>query len=457
MAENNNDADRGGRPATVAGAAKKTAVALVLICGAIALYSLYTRLSPLYFPSPRSVPSTLYQPGKKPDGAIIVPRFDMATSVAITWRTSGEVGEGFARFAKIMDGIPGEFAEVRAETVSLSPELSGTDGAINRHTAVLTNLTPNTAYRYRIGGGERDTWSQHRTFSTGPDTPDTFSFIYVGDTQSDPKRVGAMLEAADLRHPETAFYMIGGDLVDNGNQGHLWNAFLAETEKVFSRKPVAPAMGNHDFGMPPSSRGPTLFNAYFQPPYRERPPAGEVSNYAFRLGSAYFIVVNPHDVPRQAEWLENALRAADGAGCDFKTVMFHHPVYNTIAVRSNKAAEELWVPLFDKYGVDLVLSGHDHNYMRSKRLKAGRPAGDDEHGVTYVVATGCEKFYEFVKLDIAEKQFTNTATYQYIVMGRTAEGLPVLRYQSCDRDGEVLDEFELIKRRGVSGGLTVRQ
>jgi Calcineurin-like phosphoesterase. len=126
--------------------------------------------------------------------------------------------------------------------------------------------------------------------------------------------------------------------------------------------------------------------------------------------------------------------------------MIHYPVYNPKNGRQNSVAKEQWVPLLDKYGVDLVLSGHDHSYMRSKPLRAGREAAQGEPGTTYVVATGCEKFYKFNQLNIAERQFTDTATYQLISIMPDASGKLALFYSARAPGGEVLDEFHLQKR-----------
>jgi Calcineurin-like phosphoesterase len=61
-----------------------------------------------------------------------------------------------------------------------------------------------------------------------------------------------------------------------------------------------------------------------------------------------------------------------------RIVVFHHPAWTCGEYRSNAAIVEKWVPLFEQYGVQLVLNGHDHNYQRFG------PRG----GVTYIVRGG---------------------------------------------------------------------
>lgn len=422
---------------------KKALTVFILVAGVAAACSIGLQLGPelwhVYY-QPKPVPPR--RPGIEPEAVILTQPFNPSTSMALSWRTSTAVTDGTVQLARIVDGKPGEPLEKRAKTTALT--LSGPEDKVQCHSAHLTDLSPGATYQYRVGSPSRGTWSEYRLFTTAPQSPDAFAFIYLGDTQAKPHKVGAMLEAADRRHPEAAFYMIGGDLVNTGYDPGQWDSFVANTEKVFSRKPIAPAMGNHDFLG--GSIGPRMFNAYFPLPNREGKKADETSNYSFRYGRAAFIVVNLLDVGGQTQWLARELRTASEEECDFIVVMFHQPVYNPFKNRTNIPAQQQWVPLFDRYGVDLVLSGHDHSYMRSKRLKAGRPAADDESGAVYVVATGCEKFYEFETLDIAERQFTNAATYQHIVMEKTTGGLSAIRYRSYDSGGTVMDEFELLKR-----------
>ncbi|MCK7531056.1 MAG: metallophosphoesterase [Marinilabiliales bacterium] len=50
--------------------------------------------------------------------------------------------------------------------------------------------------------------------------------------------------------------------------------------------------------------------------------------------------------------------------CKWTIMTFHHPIFSTSARRDNKVIRELFKPLIDKYGVDMVLTGHDHTYAR---------------------------------------------------------------------------------------------
>ena len=421
---------------------KKAVVIFGLAIGGVLAYSLVYNY-PIRFRSKWSTASDLiaaiHPSGEKPDNIVIIPASDMSTSITIRWRTSDAVDDGVVRFA-IMNDEKGEFQEVAAVMTKLHSVELKSDKTVHCYSAMLSGLMPGATYFYRVGSEVRGIWSEGGTFSTAPASPESFSFIYIGDTQKSPERVGKMLADAEKKHPETAFYMIGGDLVDVGDLRNLWDDLLASLGEIFAKKPVAAAMGNHDFG--DDDFGATIYNAYFSP-FSERPEKpDEVPNYSFRYGDVHFIVVNSLDVSGQTKWLEKELQAAEKAGSTFTIVMFHLPVYNVKKNRSNRSAQKKWVPLFDKYKVDLVLTGHDHSYMRSKPLKSGREAKSGEFGTTYIVATGCDKFYPFQTLDIAERQYADVATYQLITVQSGDGKEPKLFYTAYGSHGDVLDRFE---------------
>jgi 3',5'-cyclic AMP phosphodiesterase CpdA len=81
------------------------------------------------------------------------------------------------------------------------------------------------------------------------------------------------------------------------------------------------------------------------------------------------------DDATQLAWLERTLASATER---WRIVMLHHPPYSAGYQGSDQDVRRAFVPLFDRYGVQLVLSGHDHDYQRSKLI----------NGVTYVVTGG---------------------------------------------------------------------
>jgi hypothetical protein len=113
--------------------------------------------------------------------------------------------------------------------------------------------------------------------------------------------------------------------------------------------PISGALGNHDIE---ASDGSQVFERLNMPgPY-----------YTRTVGSIDVFVLNSNDVSgAQTRWLGRALRRSDAR---WKVATMHHPAHTCGGHRSSDAVREHWVPLFEKFGVQLVLAGHDHNYQR---------------------------------------------------------------------------------------------
>jgi hypothetical protein len=123
---------------------------------------------------------------------------------------------------------------------------------------------------------------------------------------------------------------------------------------------------------------------------------------------------NRPDDPEQRAWLQRTLRDSDAP---WKVVALHHPPYSAGYQGSDTAVRKAFVPLFERYGVALVLSGHEHDYQRSERL----------HGVTYVIsgaASGTRRtgeadftavsfsWHHFVELDVFADRLVGRAVNQ---------------------------------------------
>ena len=81
----------------------------------------------------------------------------------------------------------------------------------------------------------------------------------------------------------------------------------------------------------------------------------------------FFVLESTYPVPEQIQWLENELKAS---GSDWKIAVFHHPLYSSGERHgSDLRLRDVLEPLFLKYNVSVVLTGHDHFYERVKPQK----------------------------------------------------------------------------------------
>ncbi|MEM9666957.1 MAG: metallophosphoesterase, partial [Bacteroidota bacterium] len=149
----------------------------------------------------------------------------------------------------------------------------------------------------------------------------------------------------------------------------------------------------------------------------------------------------------QADWLADVL--ADNPN-RWTVVVCHHPVFSTAGRRDNVDQRAAWKPLLDRYGVDLVLQGHDHTYARGRTVNvaAGANLREPVSGTVYVSSVSGPKMYatkdnrwdDYDDIEM-ERAAENTQLFQVIrVDGDT------LSFHAFDVTGQLYDAFDLVKR-----------
>lgn len=90
--------------------------------------------------------------------------------------------------------------------------------------------------------------------------------------------------------------------------------------------------------------------------------------YNFKKGNVSFYALNSNYMDKkQLAWLEEKLK---GDASDWKVAFFHHPPYSSGGAHgSSSSLREVVEPIFLKYGVNVVLAGHEHFYERVKPQK----------------------------------------------------------------------------------------
>jgi 3',5'-cyclic AMP phosphodiesterase CpdA len=153
-----------------------------------------------------------------------------------------------------------------------------------------------------------------------------------------------------------------------------------------------------------------------------------------------FVMLNGNEkLEEQAKWLEGIL----ARNPQFWTIVaIHQPFYSTAKGRNNLRLRELFIPIFDKYSVDLVLQGHDHTYGRTYKLKNGARVGDNEKGTVYVVSVSGPKVYSTNEnfKDLMVKIGSGRQLFQVIGINNNR-----LKYESFTATGQLYDSFELQK------------
>ncbi len=222
-------------------------------------------------------------------------------------------------------------------------------------TTVVSSALPG-----RIGAPETTTPVAERA---APDQPLTRLAVLgdVGTGEPDAYAVADKLTDVGASDPFDGLILLGDNVYPDGDAARLdATVFTPYADVLDAGADLLPVLGNHDAGF-----------AAEQVEALGMPDRW----YATQLDDVLFIGLDstiPED-PTQLAWLERTLATATA---DWIVAGLHHPPFSAGVHGSDEEVRETFVPLFEKYGVDLVLAGHDHDYQRSI------PIG----GVTYVVS-----------------------------------------------------------------------
>jgi hypothetical protein len=259
----------------------------------------------------------------------------------------------------------------------------------------------------------------------------------MGDPQEGLEYWGKLLHRAYERYPSTAFYVIAGDIVNNGQSRNEWDDLFCGAEGVFDRRSVVPCIGNHDYD---KKATPRMYLEQFA--LAKNGPEGVDAEhaYSFTYGNALFVVLDSNRrIEVQTPWLEKVLAESKAT---WKFAVFHHPAYASAPHRDNEEVREQWGAMFDKYHVDMALQGHDHAYLRTHPMKAGKRVETAAQGTYYVVSVSGTKFYKQEPHDYAAVEFVKVPTYQVLDITVNPDRLT---YRSYDMQDNVKDEVIIEK------------
>ena len=294
----------------------------------------------------------------------------LSTSVRVVWQTSAPV-----RGAIVLsrdDTSPQRF-ESRRGTL---------------HVVDIAELEPDATYRYDVFTEDENltTGAGHQFQTAPPNGTGRAHIVALGDsgTGGDAQQAVARL----LCELQPNLFLHTGDLDYVFN---LDRSLFDPYRETMARTCLYPSRGNHDLWF-------TWGDVFFVP--GQEFGGDSVSYYAFDWAAAHFIVVDTNKSLRPENehmaWLKSALESARAGGQTWLILLFHEPPFNAGRhYAGSKRVHDALVPLFDEYQVDLVLSGHDHNYQRSYPIREGvirgawqSPNFVEPRGTLYVVSGG---------------------------------------------------------------------
>ena len=284
--------------------------------------------------------------------------------------------------------------EYRLEGAEKSQTIGATDKAFTDdgsttyiHEATLTGLTPNTKYEYRVGYGtdRRSDW--YRLETAGASVYDVL--IYPDSQSGDYSQWEEIVKSSALRNPRTALYISMGDLVDNGEHAYQWRTWLNSIKPLSANVPLATTLGNHEmYTLDWKIREPYAYLNYFAVP----PNGNEIFNrryYSYDFGDVHYVVLDTmlyesnhednHDTHHpdlydvQIQWLRQDLSANTKK---WTVVLMHRDPFQYAFDRPGASRDVgfneegvLFMPIFDEFNVDLVLSAHLHSYRNRGHVR----------------------------------------------------------------------------------------
>jgi acid phosphatase type 7 len=365
-----------------------------------------------------------------------------STSIAVTWRTMSFFAASGVEFAVATDGPTFAMSTKKVQALP-EPADIGKKKTAYYYSAILDSLSPATTYAYRVG--HDSVWSEWNQFRTAASAASPFTFVFFGDPQDDIREfVSRPFREAFRMVPDARFWLFSGDLTSDP-EDKLWDEWFDASGFIHRMLPSIMVPGNHDHesirvnGKKERTTNLPLWRPQFTLP--QNGPSGlEETSYYLDYQGVRFIMVNSNDrLTDQAAWMDTLL--ADNPS-RWTVVAFHHPLYSMGRTRDGRETRNAFLPLFDKYHVDLVLQGHDHTYARSHKLRQGQVVADTAQGTVYVLSSSGPKAYPLNLLykDLMAKFGAGVQLFQAISI--TDGRLQCTTYTAT---GAVYDSFELKK------------
>ena len=345
---------------------------------------------------------------------VTCPGEDMSSQIQISWQSKTTITNLKVEYTLSSDTTFSNSKTVNGEYRSFSRQDNepfegtiyiGFSSARYVWNVLIDELTPQTKYIYRIVSDSK-VYSNIYNFETGSKDDDEFSFLFLTDPQYEDDEGAQIFNKITERHIKNdniKFTLITGDICNKGGNSSLWDMFY--TKSSLSKIPFATTVGNHDYYDSKTTRTDNyIFNGFFNNP-KNGPEHVKGSSYYFVYNQALFIMLDSEEkyyTAEQKEWFREVCNSID---CSYIIVGCHKTAYAAgpyVSLGKTFIAE--WGPIFDECQVDLVLSGHDHVFSRTKSLVNGEPTTQKYKGTVYIEGGAAgPKYYAIQSQENADK------------------------------------------------------
>jgi hypothetical protein len=274
-----------------------------------------------------------------------------------------------------------------------SATVAENNSTANQHIYTITGLTPGTLYYYQVADATNGVYGTG-SFLTAPNASATsVQFIGLGDTRTQPNALDMVEAEVDKFIAANPSYqglaIHDGDWVASDTETDWTNEWfspnMADSIQFLSQVPVNGAKGNHE-----DDGGYSIYYPKYYPfPWTQVSQVGtsgslpKLNNFfwSFDYGPVHFTIVDqyseqltvngqsgtsgPSVGSTQYNWLVNDLATASAnPNTPWKILIYHEPAWNSGTHTNNLYAQQIMDPLVKQYNVDIVYTGHSHNYTR---------------------------------------------------------------------------------------------
>ena len=326
-----------------------------------------------------------------------------------------------------------------------------------QYSVSIEGLRPASEYEYRINTAKnKGAWHKLRT----EDGKKLSALIFPDSQSADYSGWQTLAREAYKRNSDSDLFINMGDLVDNGQDSNQWQKWFTSVSPFSDSVPLAPLLGNHEaYSLQWKECFPTAYTHLFNVPQNG---LKDYKNqfYSFDYGPVHFVVLDtnfpemknfqPQLLADELPWLEKDLAASKAK---WKVVLMHRDIFlYGFGPQSGRAQTKTQLldfsyqlmPVFEKYGVDAVLTAHLHTYRRRVPLQNFAPAPQGQ-GITYIL-TGVAGDVRYPKLwgdfewDAGRAPQPETANYMTLLADDKT-----LEFKAFLPDGKEFDSVKLEK------------
>ena len=325
---------------------------------------------------------------------LCAPGTDASTSISINYHAKNTktfieyTVASDTEFSNCKTYIPeGKFFE------ELDEALDGPFEARNIYSAEITGLTPGTKYIYRINCGD-GTYSDVYQFTTASGSGN-FSFLWLtdnhyhylqGEDTTGPEISEQTIAKALGMRPDLAFVFDTGDMIDTGGNSNIWDLMFRKRLSL-KQLPLVSTTGNHELYIASTGQWDNRFHAA----YNALPKNGieekvGTSCYYYYNDTLFIVIENMNNsgYDKQLAWMEEQfIETRINGKAKYIIIGMHGPIQE----EGNTDRDETMMALFEKYSVDLVLTGHYHTDEETRDYYEGTTSSNPLLGVNYMIGS----------------------------------------------------------------------